>query len=237
MRFALLEDEALQRDMLTAWLSEAGHDVHGFATAGEFMRIASRESFDFFLLDSMLPDQSGRHVLRWLREERRNETPAVFVTALDSEDEVVAALSGGADDYIVKPVRRAELLARIEAVLRRGRVQGTAEVLEFGSYRFDIAHRVASLGGKPVELTDKEFDLALFLFRNLGRLLSRGHLLEAVWGRTAAVATRTVDTHVSRVRTKLELRPEHGFRLVPAYNFGYRLERMDDDADAAVTSA
>lgn len=230
MRIGLLEDDPLQREMLTGWLVEAGHDVHGFGTAADFMRIASRESFDFFLLDSMLPDQNGRHVLRWLREERRNATPAVFVTALDSEDEVVAALTGGADDYVIKPVRRAELLARIEAVLRRGRPATSSETLELGRYRFDITHRTAYFDGKAVELTDKEFDLALFLFRNLGRLLSRGHLLEAVWGRSASVATRTVDTHVSRVRTKLELRPESGFRLVPAYNFGYRLERLDEEA-------
>ena len=84
--------------------------------------------------------------------------------------------------------------------------------------------------GEPVELTDKEYDLSVFLFRNIGRLLSRGHMLEAVWGRTANLATRTVDTHVSRVRSKLNLRPESGFRLVPTYNYGYRLEQLDDEA-------
>ena len=236
MRIALLEDDPLQSDMLAGWLREAGHDVHCFATARELMRIVSRESFDFFLLDGMLPDHSGRYVLQWLRQERNNDSPAVFVTALDTEEEVVAALSGGADDYIVKPVRRAEVLARIDAVLRRGRPLAATAVLEAGPYRFDTAHRSAQLDGRAIELTDKEFELALFLFRNVGRLMSRGHLLEAVWGRTAAVATRTVDTHVSRVRTKLELRPDHGFRLVPAYNFGYRLERVDDATDAGASA-
>lgn len=232
MRFGLLEDDPLQSEMLATWLREAGHDVHCFATARDFMRIAARESFDFFLLDSVLPDHSGHEVLQWLRKDRSNDTPAVFVTARDAEDEVVAGLTGGADDYIVKPVRRGELLARVEAVMRRGRPQGTEPVLEAGPYRFDIAHKAAQLDGQPVDLTDKEFDLAVFLFRNLGRLVSRGHLLEAVWGRNPSLATRTVDTHVSRVRTKLELRPERGFRLAPAYNFGYRLERLDGEASA-----
>lgn len=237
LRFAILEDDQLQSDMLAMWLREAGHDVHTFLTARDFMRIAARESFDFFLLDSVLPDQSGQAVLGWLRKDRNNDTPVVFVTARDAEDDVVAALSGGADDYIIKPVRRWELLARVEAVLRRGRPQhGSDQVVEVGAYRFDVAHKEARLDGSVLDLTEKEFDLAVFLFRNVGRLISRGHLLEAVWGRNPAVATRTVDTHISRVRSKLELRPERGFRLAPAYNFGYRLERMDAEAGEGVAS-
>lgn len=230
MRFAILEDDPLQSELLAGWLRDAGHDVYTFADARDFMRAVARESFDFFLLDSMLPELSGQAVLEWLRKDRGNDTPVVFVTARDAEDDVVAALHGGADDYIVKPVRHWELLARVEAVLRRGRLQGGDQVLAAGPYRFDLAHKRVQVDGQPLELTDKEFDLAVFLFRNIGRLVSRGHLLEAVWGRSPALATRTVDTHVSRVRTKLALRPEHGFRLAPAYNFGYRLERMDAEA-------
>lgn len=230
MRFAILEDDVLQSEMLATWLRDAGHDVYCFPDARDFMRIVARESFDFFLLDSMLPDLSGQEVLQWLRKERNNDTPVVFVTARDAEDDVVAALKGGADDYIVKPVRHWELLARVEAVTRRGRSNGGEQVIEVGPYRFDLAHKQLQVAGRPLELTEKEFDLAAFLFRNIGRLVSRGHLLEAVWGRNPMVATRTVDTHISRVRTKLELRPERGFRLTPAYNFGYRLERMDAEA-------
>ncbi|HJV28035.1 MAG TPA: response regulator transcription factor [Aromatoleum sp.] len=233
MRIAILEDDTLQSEMLALWLRDASHDVYCFADARDFMRIAARESFDFFLLDSILPQLSGQEVLEWLRKERNNDTPVVFVTARDAEEDVVAALSGGADDYIVKPVRRWELLARVDAVLRRGRSQGNEQVVEVGPYRFDVTHKQAQLDGAGLELTDKEFDLAVFLFRNLGRLVSRGHMLEAVWGRSPTVATRTVDTHISRVRTKLELRPERGYRLVPAYNFGYRLERVGAEAGEA----
>ncbi|NMG77133.1 response regulator [Aromatoleum diolicum] len=226
----MLEDDLLQSEMLAIWLRDAGHDVHCFPDARDFMRIVARESFDFFLLDSVLPELSGQDVLEWLRKDRNNDAPVVFVTARDAEEDVVAALNGGADDYIVKPLRHRELLARVEAVTRRGRTVGGEPLIEVGPYRFDLAHKQAQMDGLPLDLTEKEFDLAAFLFRNIGRLVSRGHLLEAVWGRNPMVATRTVDTHISRVRTKLELRPERGFRLAPAYNFGYRLERMEAEA-------
>ena len=237
MRLAFLEDDKDMRDSMQGWLEAAGHDVHGFASGRDFMRTAARESFDLFVLDSNLPDVSGPEVLHWLRHDRKDATPVVFVTARDAEEDIVAQLTAGADDYIVKPVRRAELLARIEAVLRRTQPAPSSEVVEAGSYRFDITHKRAQLDGEDVTLTDKEFDLAVFMFRNVGRLLSRGHLLEAVWGRSASVATRTVDTHVSRVRGKLQLRPERGYRLVPTYNYGYRLECMIDPGQEAVTDS
>jgi DNA-binding response OmpR family regulator len=228
VRLAILEDDPLQNETVSAWLREAGHDVHAFETARDFMRIAARESFDLCLLDSVLPDLGGTEVLHWLRKDRAVDTPVVFVTSRDAEEDVVAALDGGADDYVIKPVRRWELLARVEAVLRRGRPPASEQTLEEGPYRFDLASKQLFIDGKPLELTEKEFDLSAFMFRNLGRLISRGHLLEAVWGRNPAIATRTVDTHISRMRTKLELRPERGYRLTPAYNFGYRLEKLDD---------
>lgn len=229
MRISILEDDQTLRETMARWLVEAGHDVHEFGTARDFIRFSSRESVDFALLDSNLPDQDGRDVLRWMRQDRGDVTPVVFVTARDAEEDIVSALQGGADDYIVKPVRRAELLARIDTVLRRSRPAGKTERVEEGPYCFDVGQKRLTIDGEQVELTDKEFDLAVFLFRNVGRLLSRGHLLEAVWGRNPSVATRTVDTHISRVRSKLQLRPERGFRLTPTYNYGYRLERLVEE--------
>ena len=234
MRFAIIEDDPAQMEVLTAWLKEAGHDVHGFVLAREFMRVASRESFDLLLVDWMLPDLTGEQVLRWLRVERNNDTPAIFITSRDAEEDIANAFSAGADDYVVKPPRRIELLSRIEAVLRRAQPKSPNQALTVGLYHFDLARKALSIDGVPVELTDKEFELAAFLFRNLGRLLSRGHLLEAVWGRNPSLATRTVDTHISRVRSKLNLRPENGFRLTPTYNFGYRLERIDPAESSAL---
>ena len=128
-----------------------------------------------------------------------------------------------------EPIRRRELLSRLEAIWRRNRPHDASQdVIDAAPYRLDLKHRTVSRDGKPLEsLTDKEFSLAIFLFQNLGRLLSRGHLLEAIWGLNATIPTRTLDTHISRLRKKLELYPANGFRLVPAYNYGYRLDRVE----------
>jgi len=120
VRFAILEDDPAQMEVLTGWLREAGHDVHGFGLARELMRVASRESFDLFLVDWVLPDLTGEQVLRWLRVERGNDTPAIFITSRDAEEDIANAFSAGADDYLIKPPRRIELLSRIEAVRGRG---------------------------------------------------------------------------------------------------------------------
>lgn len=234
MRLALLEDDKTQSDLVAAWLREAGHDVHVFARADALIRAASHDSFDLFLLDWMLPDRSGPEVLRWLRHERGETAPVIFVTSRNAEEDIVVALGAGADDYMVKPVRRLELLSRVEAVWRRSRpLDAASAVVELPPYRLDLAsHSVLRAGERIEGLTDKEFMLAVFLFRNLGRLLSRGHLLEAVWGLNAAVTTRTLDTHVSRLRAKLELGPAMGLRLTSVYRYGYRLERVETPASA-----
>ncbi len=230
MRVVLLEDDRDQSRTLTAWLKEAAYDVYPFDHPHELIKAAARESFDLFLIDWNLPDMTGAEVLRWLRGERSDLTPVIFVTARDAEEDIVAALSTGADDYIVKPIRRGELLSRIVAVLRRGRPREPERDLQMPPYRFDFSLKRVYLNDEAIDLTDKEFELAVFLFRHVGKLFSRGHLLEAVWGRTqTTVATRTIDTHVSRLRSKLSLRPENGYRLAPAYNYGYRLERILDE--------
>jgi DNA-binding response OmpR family regulator len=124
-------------------------------------------------------------------------------------------------------VRRFELVARANALWRRAGAGAPAEeVLDFPPYRFDLSARRILLDGAAVDLTQKEYEVALFLFRNMGRLVSRGHLFEAVWGRSAVLSSRTTDTHLSRVRSKLKLQPEHGYRLVSVYNYGYRLEEV-----------
>lgn len=233
MRIALLEDNPTQSTLVLGWLKSAGHDAHGFALTRELQRFCTRESVDLYLLDWMVPDISGEAFLRWLRTERQDQTPAIFITARDAEDDIVAGLSAGADDFIIKPVGQRVLMSRIEAVIRRSKPREIESNLEVPPYEIDTVHKWIRLRGQSVELTEKEFDLAAFMFRNLGRLLSRGHLLEAVWGRSPNLATRTVDTHVSRVRSKLQLKPENGFRLIPTYNFGYRLEQVD--AAEAVT--
>ena len=227
MRIALLEDDVAVGTAMQHWLEAAGHDVHNYTSGRTIVREASRESFDLFMLDWHVPDLSGEEVLRWLREKQLSTVPVLFATSRDSEADIVAALQAGADDYMVKPVRRLELLARVDSLLRRARPkQSETEPISIGPYVINLVDRVVTLKEQRIEMTDKEYDLTVFLFRNIGKLTSRGHITESVWGRSSDVQSRTVDTHVSRVRKKLELGPANGVRLTPVYNFGYRLEKV-----------
>ncbi len=226
MRIAILEDEPDQAALLKSCIAAAGHDCHVFAAGGALIKAVGRESFDLFVLDWQVPDLSGEEVLRWLRKHVPTSVPVMFVTNRDSEQDIVAALEQGADEYMKKPVGQSELLARVQALLRRAYPRQLAETLDVDAVHFDLKTKGITVSGQSIELTQKEFDLALFLFQNLGRLLSRGHIQEAVWGSTVEIPSRTMDTHVSRIRTKLNLRPEFGFKLTPIYNYGYRLEHL-----------
>ena len=230
MRIAILEDDPDQLALIKRWVGEDGHDVHAYLEGREAMKQAGRESFDLFILDWQVPDVSGADVLKWLRANVSRSVPVLFVTVRDSEQDIVFALEQGADDYMVKPVRRQELLARMHALLRRAYPREEQKQLSFPPFEIDIQRGEIKKEGAKIELTPKEFELTVTLFRNLGRLMSRGHLQETVWGRSGDLATRTVDTHVSQVRKKLDLKTETGFRVVPVYNYGYRLEQIGEAA-------
>jgi two-component system, OmpR family, response regulator RegX3 len=152
--------------------------------------------------------------------------PIIFITADDQEDDVVAALTAGADEFLSKPLRRLELLARLES-LRRRAIAGpfAVEVFEVGEFRLDVRSRSITRDNEPLALTSKDFDLASLLLRNVGRLLSRSYLLETIWRARTVRLSRSLDTHISRVRYKLQLTPEHGWRLVAVYGYGYRLDQ------------
>jgi DNA-binding response OmpR family regulator len=226
LRLAILEDDPDQLALLKHWLSEGGHDIHGFQRGRDLMKLAGRESFDLFILDWQVPDVSGVEVLQWIREKISDRLPILFVTIRDSEEDIVFALQQGADDYVVKPPRRQELLARVSALLRRAYPREEQKLLSFPPFEIDKQLGEIRRDGIRLDLTPKEFELAVALFRNVGRLMSRGHLQELVWGRSGDLSTRTVDTHVSQVRKKLDLRSENGYRVVPIYNYGYRLEQL-----------
>lgn len=225
MRIALLEDDPEQSQLVSLWLEAADHDCSRFTTAKAFMKTIMRESFDLLIIDWMLPDINGDEVVRWVRSNLDWPIPILFLTARDAEQDVVAALELGADDYMSKPAKRMELVARINALQRRLHRHHEEEgELDFGAYHLDTLTRSLRVNEVPVDLTTKEFDLALFLFKNAGRVVSRGHILESVWGSSAELNTRTVDTHVSRLRRKLDISEDNGWKLRAVYQHGYRLE-------------
>ena len=230
MRIAALDDDPVQLDSVERVLTQAGHRVQAFALAKPLIAALRRDTFDLLVLDWNVPDLTGVETIGWVRENLESPPPVLLLTSRSNEEDIVEGLNAGADDYVIKPVQPSVLTARVNALLRRAYPVAAAERVEaFGDYVFDSAAETVAVAGAPgPALTNKEFTLALLMFRNTHRALSRGHILEAVWGRNPDLQTRTLDMHISRVRTKLNLRPENGFRLSPVYSYGYRLERLSE---------
>jgi DNA-binding response OmpR family regulator len=223
----LLEDDQDMAALVANWLEESGYAVRVFRNATEFRRRQGSEAVDLLLLDWMLPDSTGIEVIGAIRSSANSRLPVIFLTARDAEEDMVQGLASGGDDYVVKPPKQRELLARVNAVLRRHAAESeSGETIDLRPYSIDPKRRRISIDGREIELTQREFDLANFLFRRHGRIISRDALLENVWNLSAAVSTRTVDTHVSRLRKKLDLNGENGWRLAAIYQHGYRLEQI-----------
>ena len=241
MRIAVLDNDRNQTELVCQVLSTAGHGCQPFSSSRELMAQARRDSFDMLIIHWQLPDGGAADVVRWVRDRFSPTFPIMFITGRSNEDDIVAGVAAGADDYMIKPLRPSELIARVQALLRRAYPGAVRDQLFFDPYRFEPAQSIVSftIAGKAhaVPLTQKEFDLALLLFRNAGRPLSRSHIREAVWGSDVDIPSRTMDTHVSRIRTKLELRPEIGYRVMPVYSYGYRLDRLEDAAREAADPA
>ncbi|WP_369601547.1 response regulator transcription factor [Hahella sp. SMD15-11] len=229
MNIALLEDDPVQAGHVQQILEADGHRCDCFETGGSFLGAVTHDSYDLLIMDWQLPDEDGVSVLRELRHRLEWPVPVLFLTQRESEADIVTALDAGADDYMVKPPRAAELKARIRALTRRLKSGDEGEeVLTFGPFTIYRKQRRILLHGESLTLTDKDFDLTLFLFENKGRLLSRKYLLERIWGVTSNINTRTVDTHMSRLRRKLGIKPENGFRIKTIYQHGYRLEDVHE---------
>ena len=227
MRIALLEDEREQAARIADLLHSDDKNCDCFATGQAFLSAVTHNSYDLLILDWQIPDIDGIEVLKHVRASLEWPIPVLFVTQRDSEEDIIQALDAGADDYLAKPLRCGELLARVRALLRRVHPEVEKEQLEFGPFRIDKSTRAIYCRDEPIELTDKDFDLTLFLFQNQGRLLTRDMLLERVWGLSSDINTRTVDTHMSRLRRRLGIKPENGFRIKTIYQRGYRLEAVE----------
>jgi DNA-binding response OmpR family regulator len=224
LRVGLLEDDPDHAAMTVQSLREAGHSCEVYGRGEVFLRSTLRETFDVLILDWALPDMTGIQVLDTIRQ-RQDPVPVLFLTSRDTEKDIVEALSHGADDFLVKPPRAAEMIARLAALKRRADSLGASPLLSVSPYVFDSDASSVKLNGERVDLTLRQFQLAVVLFRNIGRLLSRAYLLESVWGLNAQVQTRTLDIHVSQLRAALNL-PENGWRITSVYAHGYRLEPL-----------
>jgi len=232
MRIAILDDDLSQLDFVCQILTSKGHICHPFQSGKQILKELHRESYDMLILDWQVPDLSGIEVLLWVRDKLSKTLPILFMTARNSEEDIVEGLTAGADDYMTKPIRHSELIARTEALLRRAYpVDKSSEQVAFNDYLFETNAMRITVAGEPIETTQKEFDLALLFFYNLGRPLSRAYILEKIWSREIEIPSRTMDTHVSRLRSKLHLRPENGYRLAPVYSYGYRLEQLNSQDD------
>jgi len=225
MRIAIIEDDPSQLELVCHWLRSADHESFAFQDANAFLKIMAQTQFEMVILDWNLGEITGIDVLSRLRQT--SKVPVLFCTSRAEQEDVVKALQGGADDYLTKPLRHLEFLARIESLTRRARtLQSKDETFMVEEFRIDCAGGTISRDdGAPFDLTAKDFELAVLLLRNVGRLLSRSHIHDAVWGRSSSVGSRSLDTHVSRIRNKLGLTPGNGWQLKAVYAHGYRLEQ------------
>jgi two-component system, OmpR family, response regulator RegX3 len=224
-RVLVVEDEDSFSDALSYMLRREGFEVAVADTGDAALEEFDRAGADLVLLDLMLPGLPGTEVCRQLRQ--RSNVPVIMLTAKDSEVDKVVGLELGADDYVTKPFSSRELVARIRAVLRRGteaaEVQSPA-VLESGPVRMDVERHVVTVGGEPVRLPLKEFELLELLLRNAGRVLTRGQLIDRIWGADYVGDTKTLDVHVKRLRAKIEPDPAQPKFLLTVRGLGYKFE-------------
>jgi two-component system, OmpR family, response regulator RegX3 len=227
MNIVFLEDDTSFAAEIVLKLQAAGHQVTHFAAGRACLKALNEFQYDLALLDWEVPDMTGAEILQSLKI-KGNCPPVIFLTGRDAEEDVVAMMNAGADDYIVKPPSANVLIARINALYRRTNLhEAELSVKIFGNLTIDFAKRNFSIDNQTVKLTEKEIDLALCFFSQVGVLLSRAHLTKVVWGTTPDIDTRTLDVHVSHLRNKLKLMPENGWRLVSVYHQGYRLETVE----------
>ena len=231
MRIAILDNERDQLRLVTHTATGLGHECHEYTDGALLLQAVQAQRFDLLIFHWRLPGIDSPALVKALRRAAGNRLPILFTTHRSDAADMAMSLHAGADDFLISPIADAELEARICGLQRRSQPAPHEPQLVFGPYRFLPAWRTVKLNGVRVELRSREYDLALFLFQNTGRLLSREQLYQAIWGAGFKALSRSLDTHLSRVRAKLDLRPANGFLLAALRGFGYRLETVSAQED------
>lgn len=226
IKIGVLEDDHPQAELLQSWLLDEGYTTYWSDTGAGLIERLEQEKPDALILDWCLPDCEGIEVLKELRTNKGFNGPVLFATAKDSEEDIVRGLSAGADDYLVKPLRRSELLARLAALWRRIAPRQSNRY-HIGPIEVQPDQQRILVAGDVVQLTGTEYRLAACLLENEDKLLSRDFLLKEVWGVGADIDTRTVDVHIGKIRRILRIGPEIGYCIRTVYRHGYRLERLE----------
>ncbi|WP_297801533.1 response regulator transcription factor [uncultured Brevundimonas sp.] len=235
MKIAVLDDDPVQLQTISQIIEKAGFRPTTFSRGHALISALRRDTFDLLIVDWNVPDRSGIEVVGWVRSNLTPPPPTLLITSRVEDADIVAALNAGADDYLAKPISPTVLEARVRALLRRAyeHLGAPAEREVIDDFVFNASTTTVVRNGESIAMTPKEFALARLLFRNLHRALSRTYLLETIWGNEPHLNSRSLDMHISRVRSKLNLRPQAGYRLTPVYSYGYRLERANTDDTAA----
>lgn len=230
MDIALLEDNPSDARLIKLYIESSGHSCNIFETGQSLIDELPNQTYALLLIDWELPDITGDKILQWVRKNIGQDFPVIFVTGRDSTEDIVAMLDAGADDYMTKPVNLKEMLARITALVRRSQFKKKKKKnnnsIVVAPYSLDFKCHKITKSGVEISLTPKEFELAGYLLQNIGDLISRTQLLQDIWGYGPEIHTRTIDIHISRIRKKLGLTEEHGWKLISIYHKGYRLEKI-----------
>lgn len=224
-RILIVEDEIALAEPLGYLLELEGYETAHAPDGNEAVRMYEADGADLILLDLMLPGRSGTDVCRHIRQS--SSVPIIMLTAKDSEVDTIVGLELGADDYVTKPYSTRELIARIRAVLRRRAVdeEDDDSVVEIGRVRLDADSHTVEIAGEETAMPLREFELLEYLMRNAGRVLTRGQLIDRVWGSDYFGDTKTLDVHIKRLRAKIEEDPSNPTRVVTLRGLGYRFER------------
>lgn len=226
MRVAVADDEKELLSQISAIIRNAGHEVLCYPNGIDLQNALKRETFDVVLLDWNMPGRTGMQVIQWASEHMEPAPPFIMLTSRNAAQDVVQSLEAGATDFIIKPEADEVILARIIAAARRFQPTTRLDEIRLGGFVLDRKSQHLLKDGEIIGLTAKEFGLVDLLFQNIGKPLSRSYIFARVWGGIADIETRTLDMHISRLRTKMQLGPETGLTIKTVFGFGYRMDEV-----------